>query len=143
MRIPALAILAFIANGCSIHVVEEPSTPVAQRSAPVPVAARTPPHWTATAPSQSAPPPNAGRALPQPSASAAQVPPTAVRTRPRPELVTQAQPARRLRFKDTTPQPRTTELAGVQASSGNVQRVEKHRHLDQKHASLASVAQAQ
>jgi len=137
MRIPALAALAFIVSGCSVHIVEEPSTPVAQQPVPVLVAARTPPHWTATTPTPPAPPPSAGRALPEPSASAA--PTTAVRTRPRPELVAQAEPARRLHFKDTTPEPRTTELASVQSP----ERVEKHRRPGPKHASLASVAQAQ
>jgi hypothetical protein len=36
MRLPAFAILAFVASGCTIHVVEQPASPVLVAAAPQP-----------------------------------------------------------------------------------------------------------
>ena len=36
MRLPAFAILAFVASGCTIHVVEQPASPVLLAQAPQP-----------------------------------------------------------------------------------------------------------
>ncbi|HXK18603.1 MAG TPA: hypothetical protein VNG33_12410 [Polyangiaceae bacterium] len=144
MRIPALTVLAFVASGCTIHVVEEPNTPIAQQPVPVLVAAPPPaPVVVATAPSPALSPATAGPAPSGPSPSAVQLPTTPVRTRPRPELVSHTQAARPVRFKDTKPEPRTTEVASVATPAPKPTRVEKHRRYDKDHASLADVAQSQ
>ena len=42
MRFPALALLAFVASGCTIHVVEQPASPVLVAEAPRRIAAPRP-----------------------------------------------------------------------------------------------------
>lgn len=138
MRIPALAVLAFVASGCTIHVVEAPATPIAQQPAPALVAPAGPaPVVVATR----APAPAVGPAPVWAPAAA-----TPVRTRPRPELLAHVQPQAqpgRLRFKDTAPEPRTTEVASVDPPSMNPTRIEKHRRYDQNHVRSTDVAQTQ
>jgi hypothetical protein len=155
MRILALSALAFVASACTIHVVEQPATPIAAEpppasvEAPRPVIAQVPGAATPLPAAQQAP------AAAQPSA---QLPTTPVRSRPRPELTNHAQlgsapapstPAPsapdskwRLRFKDTKPQPRTTTLTNV-ATEAKVRRPQKVEPPSTRRTSLAGVAKAE
>jgi hypothetical protein len=48
-----------------------------------------------------------------------------------------------VRFKDTKPEPRTTEMASVATPAPKPARIEKHRRYDKNHASLVGVTQTQ
>jgi hypothetical protein len=123
MRISALAILAFVASGCTIHVVEGPSTPVAQQPPTVFVTAPAPAVVAATPAPVTARP--SARPADQEPSPVAQLPSTPVRTQPRAGLVPTRKPSGRVRFKDTKPEPRTTEVASAQPQVGATQRLEK------------------
>ena len=101
MRLPVFAILALVATGCTIHVVEQPATPM------LVAAASTPPY----APHRLTP----RRVAYEPAAAAAAPTPAPAPPRAKPPTVEPTRPARptRVPFKTLAPEPRNTHLAAV------------------------------
>jgi hypothetical protein len=89
MRLPALLVLAFVASGCTIHVVEQPATPVLMAEAPRPTRAR-PLHHDPVAATPTPAPPHTHA----------------------PSVVLPARPAR-IPFKTVAPETRDTHLARI------------------------------
>jgi hypothetical protein len=108
MRFPAFAVLAFVASGCTIHVVEQPASPVMVAEAPPLVRVR---------PARPQPVVYVPVASPAPVAT-----PTPVATRPslarppnrdRPHVAMPAPRPSRIPFNTTTPEARSPHLASV------------------------------
>ncbi|MES1184117.1 MAG: hypothetical protein ABUL60_09895 [Myxococcales bacterium] len=123
MRLPVFAVLAFIASGCTIHVVEQPATPVlVAAEPPTLVQHRRPARPMTYEPVAAAPRPHP----------------------PRPAHPPVAEPARPtlLPFKTLAPEPRHTRLAAMAPPARR--RPEKVKRPDPPtRVTLANVAKAQ
>lgn len=118
MRLPALLILAFVASGCTIHVVEQPATPVLVAEAPRPAPPRYAPRPHATYEYEVAAvpaAPAAPSARPEPPAPPRAHAPTVSKPArpPRAHAPTVSKPAKpyRIPFRTLPPEARTTHLA--------------------------------
>jgi len=124
MRLPVFAVLACIASGCTIHVVEQPATPALVAAEPPAFAQQPRPARPVTyEPVAAAPRPHPPRAARPPVAEPA-----------RPTLVP---------FKTLAPEPRHTRLAAMAPPTRRrpPQKVKRPEPLTR--VTLANVAKAQ
>jgi len=145
MRLPGLLILAFAASGCTIHVVEQPATPVLVAEAPRPAPHRCAPrpptiyeYEVVTAPAAAPAPARPPTDVPRP------VRPTRPARPPRAHAPTVAQPARPflVPFKTLPPEARTTHLARIAPTQKQgPQKLKRPKPLTK--VSSTSVAQSQ
>jgi|GEM_PF-6625990 len=118
MRFPAFAVLALLASGCTIHVVEQPASPVmvAEAPAPVPVPVRPRrPRPIVYVPVVASPAPATPVAAPVPAPVAAPVATRPSLARPanrdRPHVTAPSPRPLRVPFRTTTPEARSPQLA--------------------------------
>jgi hypothetical protein len=126
MRLAAFAILAFVAGGCTIHVVEQPATPVLLAEAPPPAleGPARPPRVSYE--------PVAAAPLPVPVPTRAPAPHAAQPTR-----------STRIPFRTLPPETRNTHLARI-APPTRQRGIEKHqRTVPLTKVSSTNVAKAQ
>lgn len=119
MRLPAFAVLALLASGCTIHVVEQqPASPVMVAEAPPPAPLRPiRPRPIVYVPVVASPAPSAPVAAPAPVTAPAATPvakrPSLARpaNRDRPNVTAPAPRPLRIPFRTTTPEARSPQLA--------------------------------
>ncbi|HEX2873209.1 MAG TPA: hypothetical protein VHP33_18245 [Polyangiaceae bacterium] len=111
MRLPAFALLAFVASGCTIHVVEQPASPVAVVAAPQPAPVYAAPARPVVVVAEPVAPP-APVVAPTPTPVAMPIPP---RRAERPHVTPVAKPWRvpyRTTVAPETRSPRLARIAG-------------------------------
>jgi hypothetical protein len=137
MRFAALAVLALVTSGCTIHVVEQPATAVMLGEAPPPTRARPaqprarheayPPTTTAANPAPIATPTPVATPAPiaRPTLAATPRPITVPPHRNRPHVTTPTRRPYRIPFKTLPPETRSPQLAAAARKPRRPQKVKQ------------------
>jgi hypothetical protein len=153
MRFPALAVLALVTSGCTIHVVEQPATAAMLAEAPPPARARPvqprarhdayPPTATAANPVPIATPTPVTTPAPiaGPTPAPTSNPITAPPHRNRPHVTTPTRRPFRIPFKTLPPETRSPQLAAAARKPRRPQKVEQDEPV--RLLSSTGVAKAQ